>query len=112
MLEKLRDMPSGIDGVRAVGRLSKEDYDEVMEPLLAGARRAGRRLRFLYQLGPEFQGFTAAAAWEDAKLGLLYMRLFEACAVVTDFLLDKGRHQGRSVHDAVPRPGLRQRRTR
>jgi hypothetical protein len=84
MLEKLKDMPSGIDGLRAVGKLSKEDYDEVMEPLLAGARREDRRLRFLYQLGPDFDGFTAGAAWEDAKLGLHYMRLFEACAVVTD----------------------------
>ncbi len=80
MLEKLKDMPSGIDGLRAVGKLSKEDYDEVMEPLLAGARREDRRLRFLYQLGPDFDGFTAGAAWEDAKLGLHYMRLFEACA--------------------------------
>jgi hypothetical protein len=32
----------------------------------------------------DFDGFTAGAAWEDAKLGLHYMRLFEACAVVTD----------------------------
>jgi hypothetical protein len=58
MLEKLKDLPPGIDGLRAVGKLSKEDYDEVMEPLLAGARREGRRVRFLYELGSDFTGLT------------------------------------------------------
>lgn len=84
MLEKLMDIPRELDGVRAVGRLSREDYEKVLEPLLGGARQTGRRVRFLYQLGPEFEGFSAGAAWEDAKVGLQYLRLFEACAIVTD----------------------------
>ncbi len=84
MLEKLSDIPQGLDGVRAVGRLSKEDYEKVLEPLLGEARQVGRRVRFLYELGPDFEGFTAGAAWEDAKVGLQYLRLFEACAIVTD----------------------------
>ena len=53
-------------------------------PLLDEARREGRRIRFLYQVGPEFEGFTPAAAWEDAKIGLHSVRLFDGCAVVTD----------------------------
>ncbi len=84
MLERLNDIPRGIDGLKAVGKLSTEDYEQVMTPLLEAARREGRRVRFLYQLGPDFEGFTAGAAWEDAKVGLHYMRLFDACAVVTD----------------------------
>lgn len=84
MLEKLNDVPQGIVGLRAVGKLSKEEYESVLEPLLEEARREVRRIRFLYQLGPDFEGFTPGAAWEDAKLGLRYMRLFEACAIVTD----------------------------
>ena len=84
MIEKLKDLPAGITGVKAVGKISKEDYEQVFTPLLDEARREGRRIRFLYQLGPEFEGFTPAAAWEDAKIGLHYLRLFEGCAVVTD----------------------------
>ena len=84
MIEKLKDLPTGITGVKAVGKISKEDYDQVFTPLIDDARREGRRIRFLYQLGPEFEGFTPAAAWEDAKIGLHYLRLFEGCAVVTD----------------------------
>lgn len=84
MLRPMTDLPAGIDGLAAVGRVSKEDYDRVMEPLLDAARRDGRKLRFLYEIGPEFQGFTPGAAWSDARLGLSYLRLFEAIAVVTD----------------------------
>jgi SpoIIAA-like len=84
MLERLQELPAGIDGVKAVGRVSKDDYERVFDPLVAGARREGRRIRLLYQVGPEFEGFTPGAAWEDAKLGLASLRLFDGLAVVTD----------------------------
>ena len=84
MLERLQNLPAGIDGLKAVGKITKQDYEEVFEPLLDAARRDGRRLRLLYQLGAEFDGFTPGAAWEDAKLGLRSMRLFDGCAIVTD----------------------------
>jgi hypothetical protein len=84
MLERIQDLPGGIDGVKAVGRVSKEDYERVLAPLIDAARRDGRRLRLLYQVGPEFEAYTPGAAWEDAKLGLASLRVFEGCAVVTD----------------------------
>jgi SpoIIAA-like len=84
MLEKIEGLPKGIDGLKAVGKISKEDYENVCLPIVDEARREGRRLRFLYQLGPEFEGFTPGAAWEDAKIGLHSMRVFDGCAVVTD----------------------------
>lgn len=84
MLEKLKDLPPGVEGVKAIGSLSKDDYEQVFAPLIDAARREGRRLRLLYELGPEFAGFSAGAAWEDAKLGLRAMRLFDGCAIVTD----------------------------
>jgi hypothetical protein len=84
MLEKLSDVPRDVVAVRAVGKLTREDYENVVEPLIDDARREGRRLRFLYEVGPEFDGFTPGAAWEDAKLGLRSLKTFEACAVVTD----------------------------
>jgi SpoIIAA-like len=84
MLEKLKDLPSGIEGLKAIGKISTEDYERVFVPFLDEARREGRRIRFLYQLGPEFESFTPGAAWEDAKIGLHSMRLFDGCAVVTD----------------------------
>lgn len=84
MLEKLEDLPGPIAGLKAVGKVSREDYRDVAEPILDQARRDGRRLRVLYQFGPEFQGFTPGGAWEDAKVGLSALRLLDGCAVVSD----------------------------
>jgi len=84
MLERLTTLPAGIDGVKAVGKVSQQDYQQVFEPLIDEARRANRRVRLLYQFGPEFQGFTAGGAWEDASVGLRSLRLIEGFAIVTD----------------------------
>ncbi|MFE3327057.1 STAS/SEC14 domain-containing protein [Streptomyces sp. NPDC059176] len=84
MLEKVKDVPVGVDAVKAVGTVSKNDYETVIEPLVDSARREGRRLRFLYEFGPEFRSFTPGAGWEDLKVGLDSLRLFEGCAVVSD----------------------------
>jgi hypothetical protein len=87
MLQRINDLPAGIEGIRASGTVSGEDYERVMLPLLRDARSQGKRLRFLYHLGPDFESFSAGAAWEDASLGLRYLRRFEACAIVSDVSL-------------------------
>lgn len=84
MLEKLVDVPRGIDAVKASGTVSKEDYEQVFEPLIEAARRDARRIRLLYQVGPNFRGIAPSAVWEDTKIGFGALRLFEGCAVVTD----------------------------
>jgi hypothetical protein len=84
MLEPIHDLPSGVWGLRATGKVSRSDYEQVVRPALDEARREGRRLRFVYHLGPAFEAFTPGGAWEDARIGLQYMRLFERCAIVTD----------------------------
>ncbi|MFR9727805.1 STAS/SEC14 domain-containing protein [Saccharopolyspora sp. MS10] len=84
MLERVHDVPAGVDAVKAIGTVSKEDYETVIGPLVDDARKEGRRIRFLYEFGPEFQSFTPAAGWEDFEVGIGAMRLFEGCALVSD----------------------------
>ena len=84
MLEKIEGLPANVLGVRAVGKLTRDDYETVLVPLLEERRARGSRIRFLYHLGPDFKEFTAGAAVDDFRVGLRYLRLFERCAVVTD----------------------------
>ena len=84
MIEPLKDLPEGIQGVKASGVVSRTDYTTVIEPMLAEARQAGRRVRFLYEIGPGFESFSPGAAWEDVKVGLRSMLQFDGCAIVTD----------------------------
>jgi len=84
MLKRLKNLPHGLSGVRATGTVTKDDYDDVVRPLLAAAQDEGRRVRLLYEFAPAFKGFTAGAGVEDARLGLKYLQLFERCAIVSD----------------------------
>lgn len=43
MFEPLKDLPQGIDGLKAVGIVSRDDYERSVQPLIDEARRTGRR---------------------------------------------------------------------
>jgi hypothetical protein len=83
MIERIEGLPAGIDGVRCNGKLTREDYDAVVVPLLDEVQREQRRLRCLVEVDG-FDGITPDAAFEDIKLGLRAMGSFDGCAVVSD----------------------------
>lgn len=84
MIERMHDVPAGVLGFRASGKVTQADYRELVEPLLEQARQRGERVRLLFHFGPEFERFTAGGYWEDTRIGVRYLRLLERCAVVTD----------------------------
>ena len=87
MLEKIPDVPDGLVALKAVGKLTRQDYEQTVEPLLDEARRQDRRLRLLIQLGPEYEGFTADAVWGKAETWRHYpslMRMIDGYAIVSD----------------------------
>jgi hypothetical protein len=68
MVERIDEMPTGTVGLRASGKLSREDYLEVLEPALSVAIESGEiRLVFLLT---DFDGLEPGAWIEDAKTGL------------------------------------------
>jgi SpoIIAA-like len=84
MIELMQGLPGGTVGVDASGRITDEDYERVLVPALEQALECYERVRFLYHLGREFEGFTPAAIWDDVKVGMRHLTRFEKCAVVTD----------------------------
>ena len=68
MIERIDGMPAGTAGLRASGKLSKEDYTEVLEPALREGVESGE-LRLLFVL-TDFDGLEASAVAEDFKTGL------------------------------------------
>ncbi len=83
MIERIHGLPDGIDGVRCEGKLTREDYDAVVVPLLDAVEREHRGLRCLVEIDG-FDGITPDAAFEDIRLGWQAMDSFEGCAVLTD----------------------------
>ena len=67
MIERIEEMPAGTIGLRASGKLSKDDYHEVLEPALQEAIESGE-LRLLFVL-TDFEGLEPGAWIEDVKTG-------------------------------------------
>ncbi len=68
MIERIEQMPSGTIGLRASGKLSKDDYVEVLEPALREGIESGA-LRLLFVL-TDFHGLELGAWPEDVRTGL------------------------------------------
>jgi hypothetical protein len=84
MINLVTDLPSNVVALEAVGHVSADDYSNVLEPAVERALQQHDKLRLLYVLGEEFAGYSAGAAWEDAKLGISHWGAWERIAIVTD----------------------------
>lgn len=84
MLQTMEGLPENVIAVSASGRVTGDDYEAVLVPAVERARARHARIRFLYRIGSEFDGFTAAALWDDATVGLRNRKSVERIAVVTD----------------------------
>jgi hypothetical protein len=86
MVEKIEDMPAGTIGFRASGKLTLEDYKDVLVPTLRGAVEAGE-VRMLFVLS-DFEALEPRAWLEDAKtgleLGFLEHSAWKRSAIVSD----------------------------
>ncbi len=84
MLERMQGLPDNVLGVEAKGKVTGTDYESLLIPAVEEILERHGRMRFLYLLGNEFEGFDAKAVWDDAKVGLRHIRSWERVAVVTD----------------------------
>ncbi len=84
MIEPLEGMPPGVIGLRATGKVSAEDYKNVLAPTLERALADGGKVRLVYELGADYEGFEAGGVWQDLRLGASHFNSFERMALVTD----------------------------
>ena len=86
MLERLRDLPDSVVGIKASGEVTGEDYKGVLIPAVEAALEGGNKVRLLYVMGDDVKGtgFTAGAAWQDTKVGLGHYNRWDKVAVVSD----------------------------
>ena len=82
MIKELSDLPAGVIGFEASGRLRAEDYRDVVLPALERAAAAGE-VRFVIVI-PDFDGMSGGALWQDLKVGVEHFRAWKRIALVTD----------------------------
>jgi hypothetical protein len=89
MIEIVPDVPAGVIGFEAVGEIEARDYTETLIPALEAAGDTDD-IRCVFILGDRFEGYSAGAAWQDAKLGIHHHGKWRRAALVSD--LDWVRH--------------------
>lgn len=83
MIRVIDDMPTGTIGFEATGKVTKEDYEDVLVPAVETAKQHGA-VRLLYVLGDDFESYSPGAMWSDTRLWAGSHASWERVAVVTD----------------------------
>jgi SpoIIAA-like len=82
MLEALSDLPAGVIGFEASGKLHAEDYRDILLPAVEQAADAGP-LRVVLVMR-DFGGLSGGAVWQDLKMGMEHLRSWKRLALATD----------------------------
>jgi hypothetical protein len=97
MLQFIKDLPDHVIGIRAVGEVDKEDYDRVLIPRMEELVKRQGEINYLLVLETDVENFSAAAWWQDFKIGLKHFNRWKKVAIVTDqkgveWITDAARH--------------------
>jgi len=84
MLEPIPNLPENALGFSAHGIVTGSDYKDILIPAVEEKLVRFPKIRFLYHLGEDFSGCSAAAIWDDTKIGLKHPLAWKRCAIVTD----------------------------
>jgi len=84
MIQLIEGAPEGVLAFEAVGEVDAEDYEDVLRPAIEAALEGGEDIRIVYEIGPDFDRYSAGGAWEDMAMGFSHLEYWKRCAVVTD----------------------------
>lgn len=80
MIELIEGLPKNVVGIYVKGRVTAQDYREVLRPAVEKSLRRHDKIRLYYELGSRFPG----AAWDELDLGNESAARCERVAIVTD----------------------------
>jgi hypothetical protein len=84
MIEILQGYPDEVLAISSAGRITADDYRNVLVPEAEARIARHGSVRILYYLGPKYQSFSTSAVWSDVLLGLSNWSKFGRVALVTD----------------------------
>lgn len=82
MIQILPQSHDNILAVKGEGRLTREDYEDVLIPRLQSLVEENPKARFLFYMDEDFKGWDPVAAWHYTRFGLKHRNQFEKVAAV------------------------------
>ena len=83
MLQSLDQLPAGVIGFEAKGKLETSDYTDVLQPAIKAVLDGGNDIRIVLVF-ETFDGLSGGAAWQDMKMGVGHLNRWKRIALVTD----------------------------
>lgn len=83
MFRIMEGLPANVLGVEASGKVTHEDYRDVLIPKVEALAAHGP-VDMLYAVGPDFIGYDLEALWDDASFGVSHWNSFRRVALVAD----------------------------
>lgn len=84
MLELIKDLPPHVIGVRATGKVTAHDLEEVVMPAVDRLVATTDKIHYLLVLENDIGDWSLGAFASDAGMGLKYFSKWSRIAVVSD----------------------------
>lgn len=78
------DAPENVVAFRALGEVTKDDYQSIMAPAVEKLVERINEINFLFLIDTDLENFTTAAWMQDAMIGLKNLGKWNRAAIVTD----------------------------
>jgi hypothetical protein len=87
VIQEIGDLPPGVLGFTASGKITRDEYREMMKPIYELLERGGP-VNLLFVVADDFSGLDLQALWEDMKaagsVGLKHRSAWRRMALLTN----------------------------
>ena len=84
MFTPIENMPEGVVGFEAHGRVTDNDRRMVLEPTIEWAIESTGKVKLLYVAGSDFAGYDRGGLYDEAVFGTRHFTDFDRIAFVAD----------------------------
>lgn len=79
----MNDLPLHVVGFRAIGKVTKEDYEKVLMPAVDAQSKTFKKINFILLLDTDASNYTFGAWVDDALVGLKHLTHWHKVAIVS-----------------------------
>ncbi len=83
MIEVIHGLPPYVAGFRATGKVTREDYQKIIYPLVDSIAIAFGKINYLLLIQTPLSNYSAGAWIDDALLGIKYFTKWNKLAIVS-----------------------------
>ena len=84
MIEVIQGFPGHVTAFRAIGKVTKDDYYNVINPYVKNVAISFGKINYMLILNTELKNYSIGAWIEDGLLGFRYFSKWRKLAIVTE----------------------------